>query len=124
MKVIVLTQSLALEHAESWCHAWNLLDLDAVMDHYTDDVMFSSPTVVKRWGIATGWLQGKAKLRENFSIGMRAKDLRFELVDVLTGVNTMCVIYRRETGLLVSDLVELDSQMKGRRVVACYSSPR
>jgi len=50
--------------------------------------------------------------------------LRFELVDVLTGVNTMCVIYRRETGLLVSDLVELDSQMKGRRVVACYSSPR
>jgi hypothetical protein len=34
----------------------------------------------------------------------------------------MCVIYRRETGLLVSDLVELDDDAKAIRVVAYYGS--
>jgi hypothetical protein len=31
-------------------------------------------------------------------------------------------LYRRETGLLVSDLVELDDDAKASRVVACYGS--
>ena len=55
-------------------------------------------------------------MREHFAIGIRDEDLRFDLMDVLIGVGTMCVIYRRETGLLVSDLVELDDDAKAIRV--------
>jgi hypothetical protein len=109
--------------AQDWCDAWNRRDLDAIMNHYSDDVEFSSPTVIKRWGIADGWLRGKAKVRENFAIGVKAPDLRFELVDVLLGVNSVCVVYRRESGALVTDLVELDDDGEGRRVIACYGSP-
>jgi hypothetical protein len=109
--------------AEHWCDAWNRGDLDAVMTHYADGVAFSSPTVVKRWGIADGWLHGKDKLRENFAIGIKARGLRFDLVQVLAGVNAMCIVYRRETGALVTDLVELDAAGKARRVVACYGPP-
>ena len=46
----------------------------AAMDHYTEDVIFSSPTIVKRWGIEDGWLQGKASLRENFYSGCELRD--------------------------------------------------
>ena len=113
----------ARKAAQDWCDAWNRRDLDAIMDHYSDGVEFSSPTVIKRWGIADGWLRGKAKVRENFAIGVKASNLRFELVDVLLGVNSMCVVYRRESGALVTDLVELDDKGKGRRVIACYGSP-
>jgi hypothetical protein len=35
----------------------------------------------------------------------------------------VCVVYRRESGALVTDLVELDDDGKGRRVIACYGSP-
>ncbi len=112
----------ARQTAGAWCDAWNRRDLDAIMDHYADDVAFSSPTVVKRWGIADGWLRGKAKLRENFAIGVKAPNLRFELIDVLLGVSSMCVVYRRETGALVADLVEFDGEGKGLRVIACYGS--
>jgi hypothetical protein len=112
----------AREAARNWCEAWNQRNLDAIMDHYADDIEFSSPTVVKRWGIADGWLRGKGKLRDNFSIGVTAPELHFELLDVLLGVNSMCVIYRRESGALVTDLVEFDEQGKARRVVACYAS--
>jgi ketosteroid isomerase-like protein len=113
----------ARKAAQDWCDAWNRRDIDAIMDHYSDDVEFSSPTVIKRWGVADGWLRGKAKVRENFAIGVKAPDLRFEFVDVLLGVNSMCVVYRRENGALVTDLVELDANGKGRRVIACYGSP-
>ena len=109
--------------AALWCEAWNRRDLDAVMAHYADDVAFSSPTVVKRWGIADGWIRGKARLRENFQVGMNAAELRFELVDVLIGAaGSHCILYRRETGRLVIDLVEPDDEGRARRVVACYAA--
>ena len=110
--------------AADWCDAWNRRDLDAIMEHYAEDVEFSSPTVISRWGVADGWLRGRSKVRENFAIGVKAQDLHFELVEVLLGVNSMCVVYRRETGALVTDLVELDANDKGRRVIACYGSPQ
>lgn len=115
-----MTQAEARKIAESWCAAWNARNLDAIMAYYADDVAFSSPTVLARWGHVDGWLHGKAELRENFTIGVAAPGLRFELVDVLLGVDMMCVIYRRENGVLVSDLVELNAQGLGRRVIACY----
>ena len=111
----------ARQKATAWCNAWNNRDLDAIMTHYAEDVAFSSPTVVARWGLADGWLHGKAKLRDNFAIGVKAPGLHFELIDVLLGVNAMCVVYRRETGMLVSDLVEFDEHGHGKRVVTCYA---
>jgi len=56
-------------------------------------------------------------------MGVKVSNLRFEFVDVLLGVNAMCVVYRRESGAIVTDLVELDDNGKGRRVIACYGSP-
>jgi hypothetical protein len=73
-------------------------------------------------GIADGWLRGKDKLRENFAVGIKAPGLRFDLVEVLTGANTMCIIYRRENGAMVTDSIELDAAGKAKRVVACYGT--
>ncbi len=114
----------AWQKAAAWCAAWNARDLDAIMTHYAEDVVFSSPTVVARWGLVDGWLRGKAKLRDNFAIGVKAPDLHFELIDVFLGVNAMCVVYRRESGMLVSDLVEFDEEGHGKRVFACYAQPK
>lgn len=117
-----LTPESARAHAEAWCDAWNRRDLDAVMEHYADDVVLVSPLIVKRWGIEDGRLEGKQRVRENFAIGMRTEGLHFDLVDVLVGVGAMCMIYRRETGALVSDLVEVDDRGRGVRVIACHGT--
>ena len=79
----MITMDDARQKAAAWCAAWNSRDLDAIMSHYAEDVAFSSPTVVARWGIADGWLRGKPKLRDNFAVGVNAPDLHFELIDVL-----------------------------------------
>jgi len=110
--------------ARGWCDAWNRRDIDAIMAHYADNVEFNSPTIVHRWGNADGWIRGKARLRANFEIGVKASNLRFDLIDVLLGVGTICIIYRRETGALVSDIVELNAEGLGSRVLSCYSRVR
>ena len=117
------TWQQAWDWAAAECDAWNRRDLDAIMAHYADDVALSSPAVVARMGRADGWLHGKAEVRKYFETGLRAPGLHFELVDVLFGVNTICMIFRRETGVTVSDVFELDDQDRAIRLLACYGRP-
>lgn len=110
--------------AVAWCEAWNRRDLDSVMGHYADAVEFSSPTVPERWGRSDGWLHGKEELRANFAIGIAKDGLHFEFVDILFGIDAACILYRRENGAVVADLVEFDNSGHAIRVVACYGRPR
>lgn len=109
--------------AVDWCQAWSFGDLDRIMSHYTDDVALNSPHVVTRLGVADGWVRGKEALRAYFAEGLKAPGLRFEFVDLLVGAGHVSILYRRETGVLVTDTVEIDQQGRGRRVVACYGRP-
>ena len=116
----MLDRARARAVAEDWCAAWNRRDLDAVMAHYADEVELNSPKVVERLGTTGGWVKGKDALRAYFAIGMQTPGLHFELVEVLTGVQSMSIVYRRENGMLVCDNMEMDSQYLGRRVVVSY----
>ena len=113
----------AWDWAAAECDAWNRRDLDAIMAHYADDVALSSPAVVARMGLADGWLRGKAEVRDYFAKGLQAPGLHFELVAELFGVNVICMIFRRETGVMVSDVFELDGQDRVIRLLACYGRP-
>ena len=98
------------------------MDIDGIMSHYANDVVFYSPTVVQRWNIAEGKLNGKEKLRAHFLKGFEiATSLHFELLHVLTGVDGMTIIYRRETGKTVADVVQLNEMGQAIIVKAYYS---
>jgi len=114
----------AWDWAAAECDAWNRRDLEAIMMHYADDVALSSPAVVTRMGGTDGWLHGKAKVRDYFAIGLQAPGLHFELLDVLVGVNAICMIFRRETGATVCDVFELDDRDRVIRLLACYGQTR
>lgn len=107
--------------AEQWIGAWNERNLDAIMEHYTPSVRFSAPTVICRWKKADGILMGTDALRQHFKRGLeRAPNLHFELVDVLMGVDGMTIVYRRETGALVVDVVLLNEDYQGVEVRVYY----
>lgn len=118
-----VTRETATAAARDWCDAWNARDLDRVMAHYADDIALSSPLVVRRLGIGDGWIRGKPALRAYFARGMALPALRFDLVDVLMGVGSVAIVYRRETGNLVVDLAELDAAGLARRVIVCRGEP-
>ena len=106
---------------EDWIDAWNSKDLDRIMKHYADSVVFEASTVVRRWNRPDGILRGVDELREHFRKGLElAPALHFDLEDVFTAPSGYAVLYRRDNGNRVLDVVELDAHGKARQVKAYY----
>ena len=109
--------------ARSWIEAWNAHDLDAVLDHFSDDVVFSSPLVASIVGEPSGSVTGKAALRAYWEEGLRRiPDLRFELVEVYAGVDSIAITYRNQGGRSCCETVVLGPDGRAARGWALYGS--
>ena len=108
-------------HADAWLAAWQARDLDAIMACYADDVDFAASTVASRWDRPDGRLRGKAELRRHFERGLElAPDLTFTEESLMAGPGGYALLYRRENGNRVLDVVELDKDGRAARVRAFY----
>jgi hypothetical protein len=91
----MIDRAWAEEFAREWVDAWNARDLDRILSHYTDDFEMTSPLIVELMGVASGRLKGKAAIRPYWSAGLaRSPALRFELLQVMVGVNAVGILYR------------------------------
>lgn len=108
--------------AEYWIQMWNSRDLDGIMAHYAPDVEFEANTVVRRWQKPDGKLHGRSELRRHFQTGLElAPNLHFELEDLFTTPSGYAVLYRRDNGNRVLDVVELNGDGLAVRVKAYYA---
>lgn len=107
--------------AAEWIAAWNDHDLDAILSHYADEVVFRSPFAVRLTG--DGTVRGKDALRAYFAIALtKFPDLRFRLRHALPGVNSLVLVYESVEGLLAAEAFEFDSGGKVTRV-NCHYTP-
>jgi ketosteroid isomerase-like protein len=91
--------------AEHWAAGWNNRDLDAVLSHFTDDCVFTSPVARQLLG-GDGVLRGKAALRDYWTFGLeKIPDLHFEVLGVFTGVDTVVIHYRNQRGNEVCEVL-------------------
>ena len=107
--------------AARWCAQWNARDLEGLLTHFTDDVVFTSPVASRVLG-GDGTVRGKAALREYWRLGLEMiTDLRFEVIDVYGGVDTIVINYRNQAGRQVCEVLtfvgELVSKGHGTYVV-------
>ena len=103
------TRQQAVRLAHEWIDAWNRHDLDGIMAHYAEDVMFTSPFVATLANEPSGTLQSATALRAYFSKGLAAyPNLQFELLDVLTGVTSVTLYYRSVQGKLAAEVMKLN----------------
>lgn len=107
-----------MDHAEarrfaaSWEQAWNDHDLDGLLDHFADDVVFTSPVAAQLLEGSDGVLRGKPALRAYWSEGIRRiPDLHVEVVAVYLGVSTVVIQYRNQRGSLVSEVLVFDGPL-------------
>jgi hypothetical protein len=56
-----MTKREAEKYAETWARDWNARDLERILDHFDDDVVFSSPKALVAVGHPT--VRGNAALR-------------------------------------------------------------
>ena len=112
----------AKKFAEAWIGAWNSHNLDAILSHYHEDVVLTSPVAAKLLEDPSGTVRRKTALRGYFARGLEAyPELRFELVDVLRGHSSMVLYYKNQKGTKTAEFMEFDDSGKVTRVVANYS---
>lgn len=94
------------EFADEWIRTWNARDVDAVLAHYADDVVFTSPTAARVVPDSGGVVRGKDALRSYWTRALAENpDLAFTLIGVYAGVETIVIHYRNQVGGLICEVL-------------------
>jgi ketosteroid isomerase-like protein len=118
----VIAKNKLMELVRDWLSAWNSRNIERLMNHYHENVELSSPTIVKRWNIATGKITGKEALRKHFEKGFEdIYHTSFELLGVLTGINGIVLIYRTGASGMAADVITLDENGKAITINSYHS---
>ena len=87
----------ARRYADEWAAAWNRRDLEAILAHVEDDVVFSSPRALQIVGVPT--LRGKSPLRGYWHAALASVgSLHFTVRRILwdEAAVELCIVYDRE----------------------------
>jgi ketosteroid isomerase-like protein len=97
--------------AQDWCRAWNAHDIEAVLAHFHDDVVFSSPVAARVVPESAGVVRGKDALRAYWAAALAAHpDLRFEVIATYIGTQAVVINYRNQRGQLVNEVLIFDGE--------------
>lgn len=92
--------------SRQWVRAWNDHDVEAVLAHFHDDVLFSSPVAAEMFPETGGVIRGKPALRHYWSGALeRLTDLHFVVEAVYRGIDTVVINYRNQNGGLVNEVL-------------------
>ena len=110
--VSAVDADFALRFAEEWQAAWNSHDVDQILFHYTDDVVFQSPYIVHRFQDPAGEVHGKKELRDYWEAGLEQQpDLHFTVEDVRVSVDTLVINYRNQGGHSASEVLRFKGEL-------------
>jgi ketosteroid isomerase-like protein len=93
-----VTPDDARTFAARWADAWNMRDVERVLAHFHDDVVFTSPTALAVMGTPT--VRGKEALRAYWTTALaRLTSLRFTVDRVVWDAEgrELAIIYTSET---------------------------
>jgi hypothetical protein len=119
----MIEKDLAEEFARNWIDDWNSHDLERILSHYSEQFEMSSPKIIQIAGEPSGTLKGKNAVGKYWAKALELiPDLRFELVNVLIGVNSLALTYKGARGRLASEVFHFDSDRKVSRAYAHYEA--
>ncbi len=97
-----------LQFANEWAAAWNSHDLDRIMAHYSDDVLFWSRKAERLVG--TGEVRGKAALRDYWGKALALQpELMFTVCKVFAGVGMVAIYYHNQRSEYVVETLRFGS---------------
>ncbi len=81
--------------ADQWISDWNRRDVEAVLKHFSEDVVFTSPRATAVVG--TPRVEGKSRLREYWNSAIsRIQTIHFTLDHVIGDRDRLAVVYTSE----------------------------
>ena len=100
--------------ADAWVRAWNDHDVEAVLAHFHDDVLFSSPVAARVSPRPGEWCgQGRAARLLVTALGT-LPGLHFEVIGVYRGESLLVINYRNQRGESVNEVLNFDGDSSAR----------
>lgn len=107
--------------AQEWEAAWNSHDLDRILAHYSEGVVFRSQKAMRLVG--AGELRGKDALREYWGRALELQpNLSFIVCDVLRGHGMMVITYRNHANILAAETLRFGTDGLVVEASACHAS--
>ena len=89
------TQADSRAFAERWVSEWNRKDVETMLTHFSDDVIFASPRAEAIVGSSR--VEGKTKLREYWTRAIsRVQTIHFALDHVISDGDRLGIVYVAE----------------------------
>ena len=118
-----MNSTFAEHFATEWLSAWNAHDLPRILSHYADDFEMTSPVIVQLAGEPSGKLKGKAAVGAYWEKALKLiPDLHFELISVLTGIESVTLYYKGAKGRLAAEVFHFGADGKVVRAFAHYAA--
>lgn len=118
-----MNKQQAASFAREWIEAWNAHDLSRALSHYAEDFQKSSPFIAVVTGGASGTLTGKERIAAYWRAALeKMPDLRFELESVLTGADSLVIVYRTNHGRQAAEVFFFDESGLVTRAAAHYAA--
>lgn len=122
-----MQQADALVFAQQWAAAWSRRDVDAVLDHFADEVQFTSPLAHQLVGTAT--VIGKPALAAYWNQALeRIQTLTFIVDSVVFDPQAQClaILYISQTDaktIRATEVVHFGPSGKIIKAEALYGAP-
>lgn len=99
----------AVAFSRQWVRAWNAHDVEAVLAHFHEDVLFTSPVAAQMFPETAGVIRGKPALGRYWTQALeRLTDLHFVVEAVSRGIDTIVITYRNQNDGLVHEVLRFD----------------
>lgn len=107
--------------ADEWCRLWNAQDVEGILGHFAEEVVFSSPLAEATMPETHGILVGKEQLRLYWTAALaRVPDLKFQVEQVFTSVDSIVIRYRNHRDISVCEVFFFES---GKVIRGCGAYP-
>lgn len=117
----MIDRKWAKDFAAEWIAAWNSHDLEAILCHYADSIVFHSPRIALVMGKQIDFVAGKTALAEYWGKALAAaKDLHFDLDRVYIGSDSLTIAYRNHRGENAAETFVFDPQGLVVESIATY----
>lgn len=122
-----MQQAEALAFAQDWAVAWNHRDVQTVLDHFADQVQFTSPLAHQVVGTAT--VAGKSALADYWHQALaRIQTLKFTIDSILFDPQSqrLAILYTSQTEartVRATEIMQFNEEGKIIQAEAFYGAP-
>ncbi|QHT72272.1 nuclear transport factor 2 family protein [Rhodocytophaga rosea] len=108
--------------AEKWISSWNTHNLDDILSHYAEDIEVTTPMIRIATGGEQSTLTGKQAVANYWATALKKlPDLKFELVEVTTGVHSVALYYKSVMGKMAIEVMFFNQEGKVNKMMAHYT---